>query len=66
MWLQVNETVLESVTHEDAVSALKATQTNVVLTVVKLVYPSVTPQGTPRKVGALFHYCVRPHTLPTP
>ena len=49
--LQVNDTVLENVTHEEAVSALKATQTNVILTVVKLVYPQSTPLGTPHKVS---------------
>ena len=43
--------MLESVSHEEAVSALKATQTNVVLTVVKLVHPSATPHGTPQRVG---------------
>ncbi|XP_067943934.1 disks large homolog 4-like isoform X2 [Watersipora subatra] len=48
--IAVNDTVLENVSHEDAVAALKATQTNVVLTVVKLVYPTPTPQGTPHRV----------------
>jgi len=53
--IAVNDTVLENVSHEDAVGALKATQTNVILTVVKLVYPQSTPLGTPHKMPPPAH-----------
>ena len=41
--LQVNDALLENVTHEDAVAALKATQERVLLTIAKPSYMTDLP-----------------------